>query len=160
MRWCSAPNGISSAARTSISSRPCSSSPLSSMAVTCTIPRCCHAKGSAITPSAGVNRVRLQREFGMFDIGKTKIGVIGLGYVGLPLAVEFGKQLPVVGFDINNARIAELNAGRDSSLDVEPHELKAATRLTMTTDMTDKEDCNIYIVTMPTPFHFHLCFVF
>src|SRR3569833_1076054 len=121
------------------------------MAVTCTIPRCCHAKGSAITPSAGVNRVRLQREFGMFDIGKTKIGVIGLGFVGLPLAVEFGKQLPVVGFDINKARIAELNAGRDSSLEVEPHELKAATRLTMTTDMAALEDCNFYIVTVPAP---------
>src|SRR3569832_1747665 len=151
MRWCSAPNGISSAARTSISSRPCSSSPLSSMAVTCTIPRCCHAKGSAITPSAGVNRVRLQREFGMFDIGKTKIGVIGLGYEGLPLAVEFGKQLPVVGFDINKARIAELNAGRDSSLEDVPHELKAATRLSLTSVLAALEDCNFYISTVPSP---------
>src|SRR3569832_673927 len=91
----------------------------------------------------------------MFDIGKTKIGVIGLGYVGLPLAEEFGKQLPVVGFDINKARIAELNAGRDSSREVEPHELKAATRLTMTTDMAALEDCNFYIVTVPTPIDRH-----
>src|SRR3569623_2307904 len=92
-----------------------------------------------------------QGERSMFDINKTRIGVIGLGYVGLPLAVELGKQLPVGGFDINKARIAELNAGRDSSLEVEPHELKAATRLTMTTDMAALEDCNFYIVTVPTP---------
>src|SRR3569832_1373629 len=73
------------------------------MAVTCTILCCCYAKGSAITPSAGVSRVRLQREFGMFDIGKTKIGVIGLGSVGLQLAVEFGEQLPVVGYGVITA---------------------------------------------------------
>src|SRR3569623_3118883 len=96
-----------------------------------------------------------QGERSMFDINKTRIGVIGLGYVGLPLAVEFGKQLPVVGFDINKARIADLNAGRDSSLEVEPHELKAATRLTMTTDMAALEDCNFYIVTVPTPIDRH-----
>lgn len=96
-----------------------------------------------------------QGERSMFDINKTKIGVIGLGYVGLPLAVEFGKQLPVVGFDINKARIAELKAGKDSSLEVEPHELKEATRLTITTDLSALESCNFYIVTVPTPIDRH-----
>src|SRR3569623_2432171 len=96
-----------------------------------------------------------QGERSMFDINKTRIGVIGLGFVGLPLAVKVGKQLPVVGCDSNKARIAELNAGRDSSLEGEPHELKAATRLTMTTDMAALEDCNFYIVTVPTPIDRH-----
>src|SRR3569833_413912 len=82
----------------------------------------------------------------MFDINQTRIGVIGLGYVGLPLAVEFGKQLPVVGFDINKARIAELKAGKDSSLEVEAHELKEATELTITADLGAQETCNFYIV--------------
>ncbi len=91
----------------------------------------------------------------MFDINNTKIGVIGLGYVGLPLAVEFGKQLPVVGFDINAARIAELKAGKDSSLEVEPHELKEATQLTVTTDAQALDACNFYIVTVPTPIDRH-----
>ena len=91
----------------------------------------------------------------MFDINNTKIGVIGLGYVGLPLAVEFGKQMPVVGFDINATRIAELNSGKDSSLEVEPHELKEAAQLAMTTDVDALHDCNFYIVTVPTPIDRH-----
>ena len=91
----------------------------------------------------------------MFDINNTKIGVIGLGYVGLPLAVEFGKQLPVVGFDINAARIAELQAGKDSSLEVEAHELKEATGLTVSTDAKSLDACNFYIVTVPTPIDRH-----
>src|SRR3569623_173135 len=96
-----------------------------------------------------------QGERSMFDINKTRIGVIGLGYVGLPLAVEFGKQLPVVGFDINKARSAELKAGKDSSLEVEPHELKEATQLTITADLGALESCNFYIVTVPTPLARH-----
>lgn len=91
----------------------------------------------------------------MFDISNTKIGVIGLGYVGLPLAVEFAKHLPVTGFDINKARIAELKAGKDSSLEVEPHELAEATQLTVTTDSAALDDCNFYIVTVPTPIDKH-----
>src|SRR3569623_3424308 len=96
-----------------------------------------------------------QGERSMFDINKTRIGVIGLGYVGLPLAVEFGKQLPVVGFDINIARIAELKAGKDRSLEVEPHELKEATELTITADLGALESCNFYIVTVPPPIDRH-----
>jgi UDP-N-acetyl-D-glucosamine/UDP-N-acetyl-D-galactosamine dehydrogenase len=63
------------------------------------------------------------------DLATTQIGILGLGYVGLPLAVEFGKHYRTIGFDINAARIAELRAGRDSSLEVEPDELRTADRL-------------------------------
>ena len=87
----------------------------------------------------------------MFNVDQTKIGVIGLGYVGLPLAVEFGRQLPTVGFDINKARIAELQAGKDSSLEVDPAELAQAIRLSVTTDPAALETCNVYVVTVPTP---------
>ncbi len=87
----------------------------------------------------------------MLKLEETKIGMIGLGYVGLPLAVEFGKKMPVIGLDINPDRIAELRQGRDSSLEVEPEELKEATQLTYTADPADLGDCNVYIVTVPTP---------
>ena len=63
------------------------------------------------------------------DLSNAQISVIGLGYVGLPLAVEFGKQRPVMGFDINTARVAELQSGRDSTLEVEPQDLAAAAYL-------------------------------
>ena len=84
-----------------------------------------------------------------------KLAIIGLGYVGLPLAVAFGKIRPVVGFDINAARIAELREGRDSTREVEPDQLAAAAQLTFTTDTTEIADCNIYIVTVPTPIDGH-----
>ena len=87
----------------------------------------------------------------MRDLTSVRLGVIGLGYVGLPLAVEFGKRFPVTGFDVNAHRIAELRAGRDSSLEVEPAELKAATHLRCTDVEADLADCNVYIVTVPTP---------
>ena len=80
-----------------------------------------------------------------------RIAIIGLGYVGLPLAVEFAKQRAVVGFDINATRIAELSAGNDRTLETEAEELAAATHLTLTTDIADIADCSIYIVTVPTP---------
>jgi UDP-N-acetyl-D-galactosamine dehydrogenase len=80
-----------------------------------------------------------------------KLAVVGLGYVGLPLAVEFGKKRSVVGFDINVARIAELQAGQDSTLEVEETEMRQASGLRYTTDPEDLADCNIYIVTVPTP---------
>jgi len=80
-----------------------------------------------------------------------RIAIIGLGYVGLPLAVEFGKKFPVVGFDIKPQRIAELEAGRDSTREVEPAELKAAKQLTCTNDVERLRDCNVFIVTVPTP---------
>ena len=87
----------------------------------------------------------------MRDLTGVRLGVIGLGYVGLPLAVEFGKRFPVTGFDVNAPRIAELRAGRDSSLEVEPAELRAATHLRCTDVEADLADCNVYIVTVPTP---------
>lgn len=80
-----------------------------------------------------------------------KIAVIGLGYVGLPLAVEFGKQRPVVGFDINQARIAELRVGRDGTLEVPEEELAQAAYLQFSSDKADLADCDIFIVTVPTP---------
>lgn len=80
-----------------------------------------------------------------------RIGVIGLGYVGLPLAVEFGRRQPVIGFDINPARIRELKSGRDSTLETTPQELRAARQLRFTTRWTDLRACNFYIVTVPTP---------
>ena len=86
-----------------------------------------------------------------FDFQDLRIGVIGLGYVGLPLAVEFGKKYPTVGFDVKEARVAELEAGHDSTLEVEPDELAEATGLTYTTSVEDLADCNFYVVTVPTP---------
>jgi UDP-N-acetyl-D-glucosamine/UDP-N-acetyl-D-galactosamine dehydrogenase len=80
-----------------------------------------------------------------------KIGVIGLGYVGLPLAVEFGKTLDVVGFDINNARIAELKNGIDRTREVTSEELKSAGKLQLSADVDDLRSVNYFIVTVPTP---------
>jgi len=80
-----------------------------------------------------------------------RVAVVGLGYVGLPLAVEFGKQYDTVGFDINAARVAELRSGRDGTLEVEPELLAEATHLSFSDDLDDIRDCNVYIVTVPTP---------
>ena len=80
-----------------------------------------------------------------------KIAIIGLGYVGLPLAVEFGKGRPVVGFDINTSRINELKGGVDSTLEASAEELASAKHLSFTTDIEDIRDCDTYIVTVPTP---------
>jgi len=82
---------------------------------------------------------------------ESRIAIIGLGYVGLPLAVEFGKQFDTVGFDINAARIAELRAGRDRTLEVEPELLAQAIRLRFTDQADGIAGCNVYIVTVPTP---------
>ena len=87
----------------------------------------------------------------MFNVDQAKIAIIGLGYVGLPLAVQFGKRFPTIGFDINKARIAELRAGKDSSLEVEPDELAQAGRLRVTGEPSELESCNVYVVTVPTP---------
>jgi len=84
-----------------------------------------------------------------------KIAIIGLGYVGLPLAVEFGKKTEVIGFDINKPRITELQSGKDSTLEVSEDELKEATKLSYTANAEDVRDCNIYIVTVPTPIDDH-----
>lgn len=81
--------------------------------------------------------------------------MVGLGYVGLPLAVEFGKHRPVIGFDIKHERIAELQAGRDTTLEVDDAELAAAKGLEFTTDSAALQNCNVYIVTVPTPVDEH-----
>jgi UDP-N-acetyl-D-galactosamine dehydrogenase len=83
--------------------------------------------------------------------GTKKIAVIGLGYVGLPLAVEFGKKRPVVGFDVKADRIEQLRAGQDSTLEVSPEELAEASQLNFTTDPADLAECQVFIVTVPTP---------
>ena len=80
-----------------------------------------------------------------------KIGVIGLGYVGLPLAVEFGKKYPVLGFDINQKRVDELSAGHDATLEVSDEELKDIKQLNFSCNKQELADCNVYIVTVPTP---------
>jgi UDP-N-acetyl-D-galactosamine dehydrogenase len=80
-----------------------------------------------------------------------RIAIIGLGYVGLPLAVEFGKHYVTVGFDINDKRILELKAFTDKTLEVSSNELQAATNLIYTTNPGDLKPCNIYIITVPTP---------
>ena len=81
----------------------------------------------------------------------TRVAVIGLGYVGLPLAVGFGRQLETLGFDINAQRVAELQAHRDHTLEVTSEELKATTGLRFSADAGDLPSCNVFIVTVPTP---------
>ena len=90
-----------------------------------------------------------------FSLEATKLAVIGLGYVGLPLAVEFGKHRTVVGFDINTNRISALKAGHDSTLEVDDDELAAAANLSFSNALEDIADCNVYIVTVPTPIDTH-----
>ena len=85
------------------------------------------------------------------DLSRVRIAIVGLGYVGLPLAVEFGKRYDTVGFDIRPDRVAELQAGRDDTLEVEPAELAAATRLAYATQRDAIAECNVFIVTVPTP---------
>lgn len=94
------------------------------------------------------------------NIKNSKIAVIGLGYVGLPLAVEFGKKFPTIGFDINQKRVDELNSGHDRTLEVDDADLKSVVEqdfksdkngLTVTSETKDLEACNVYIVTVPTP---------
>jgi len=87
----------------------------------------------------------------MFNKQTPRIAIIGLGYVGLPLAVEFGKQLPTVGFDVNAQRIASLKRGVDATLETTAEELAAATQLQITDDRAAIASCNVYIVTVPTP---------
>lgn len=85
------------------------------------------------------------------NLDNVKIAVIGLGYVGLPLAVEFGKQLPTLGFDVNSARIAELEMGFDRTQETTEEELLQAHHLHYTASSEDLRTCNVYIVTVPTP---------
>jgi len=85
------------------------------------------------------------------NLENTRVAIVGLGYVGLPLAVEFGKHFTTVGFDINASRVAELREGRDSTLEVSGEELAASGRLTYSDHLDDLADCDVYIVTVPTP---------
>jgi len=85
------------------------------------------------------------------SVKNTSIAIVGLGYVGLPLAVEFGKQYPTVGFDINQKRIQELQAGQDITLEMSSDELADAVQLRYSTAVADIAQCNVYIVTVPTP---------
>ncbi|HEU4591400.1 MAG TPA: nucleotide sugar dehydrogenase, partial [Steroidobacteraceae bacterium] len=84
-----------------------------------------------------------------------RIGVVGLGYVGLPLAVEFGKRYDTVGFDIKADRIAELQKGHDSTLECSKEELEAAKRLKYSSNLKDLKRCRVFIVTVPTPVDRH-----
>ncbi|MET0330633.1 MAG: Vi polysaccharide biosynthesis UDP-N-acetylglucosamine C-6 dehydrogenase TviB [Dyella sp.] len=87
----------------------------------------------------------------MGNLESTKLAIVGLGYVGLPLAVEFGKRYDTLGFDINAERIAALRAGHDSTLEVDAAELGQATQLRFSAEWNDLRACNVYIVTVPTP---------
>jgi UDP-N-acetyl-D-galactosamine dehydrogenase len=89
------------------------------------------------------------------NLDQIKLGIIGLGYVGLPLAVEFGKKRSVVGFDLNPKRIDELRSGIDATLEVDAAELSQAGQLTFSTDVEDLRGCNCFIVTVPTPIDEH-----
>lgn len=87
----------------------------------------------------------------MLQLAELKIAIIGLGYVGLPLAVEFGKQVSVVGFDIHQKRIDELKSGQDHTLEVSKEELVQASQLSYSANLEDLKNCNFFIVTVPTP---------
>lgn len=87
----------------------------------------------------------------MLRIEDVKLAVVGLGYVGLPLAVEFGKKRPVLGFDINKRRIEELKQGHDHTLEVEEHDLSAAAHLRYSYEPESLAEANVFIVTVPTP---------
>jgi UDP-N-acetyl-D-galactosamine dehydrogenase len=89
------------------------------------------------------------------ELDGLRIAVIGLGYVGLPLAVAFGQQRPTIGFDINSERVAALRRGRDATLEVSAGELAAATRLRFSDEVSAITDCNLYIITVPTPIDGH-----
>ena len=91
----------------------------------------------------------------MKQVEQSTLAIIGLGYVGLPLAVEFGKQLPTIGFDINKTRIEELKGGNDHTLETTQEELRDAKHLQYTDHLEDLRDANVFIVTVPTPIDDH-----
>ena len=84
------------------------------------------------------------------------IGVIGLGYVGLPLAAEFGRNRNVIGFDINESRIIELKNGVDRTLEISNKELKDSIHLSFSSNLADLKECKIFIITVPTPINLSL----
>lgn len=85
----------------------------------------------------------------MINNDDIKIGVIGLGYVGLPLAIEFGKKYSTLGFDINRTRVDELKVAKDRTLECSEDEIKSSTYALYTNDIKQLEDCNVYVVTVP-----------
>ena len=91
----------------------------------------------------------------MQQLSNTRLAIIGLGYVGLPLAVEFGKHYPTQGFDINQSRISSLRDGQDHTLEVSSEELAQATQLQFSSELADLRQANVYIVTVPTPIDEH-----
>ncbi|HET8555168.1 MAG TPA: Vi polysaccharide biosynthesis UDP-N-acetylglucosamine C-6 dehydrogenase TviB [Rhodanobacteraceae bacterium] len=91
----------------------------------------------------------------MHTLHDPKIAIVGLGYVGLPLAIEFGKQFDVIGFDINDARVRELREGHDHTCETSPDELAAATRLVFASDPQALKKCHVFVVTVPTPVDVH-----
>jgi len=91
----------------------------------------------------------------MIKLNNIKIAVIGLGYVGLPLAVEFSRKYSVIGFDISEERLSELSSGQDLTMEVGLHELAGAVNLRYSNNASDLEGCNVYIVTVPTPINSH-----
>jgi len=91
----------------------------------------------------------------MHSIDNIHIGILGLGYVGLPLAVEFGRKINTLGFDINQQRIEELRVGKDRTLETDSEELASAKQLNFSSNLDDLRDCNFYIVTVPTPIDEH-----
>ncbi len=97
----------------------------------------------------------MARQQSPLGLRNCRIGVIGLGYVGLPLAVEFGKHYDTTGFDVREERIAELKRGRDHTLEVESKELRASKRLSFTADLKELKRCRVFIVTVPTPIDEH-----
>lgn len=91
----------------------------------------------------------------LLSLEEITVGIVGLGYVGLPLAVEFGKVRTTLGFDINGKRIAELRAGHDATGETDGDDLASATQLTFSDDLTDLARCNVYIIAVPTPIDQH-----
>ncbi|HEY6454400.1 MAG TPA: Vi polysaccharide biosynthesis UDP-N-acetylglucosamine C-6 dehydrogenase TviB [Steroidobacteraceae bacterium] len=91
----------------------------------------------------------------MFNLHECRVGIVGLGYVGLPLAVEFGKHFDTVGFDVKPERIRALKAGRDSTREASAKEIRSASRLQFTTRLQDLKRCGVMVVTVPTPIDRH-----
>ena len=110
-----------------------------------------HDRTSRYTAGAPYQRLERTMATRKLSLRKCRVGVIGLGYVGLPLAVEFGKHFETVGFDVRPERVAELERGKDSTLEVSRADLKAAQRLTYSTALADLKRCDVFVVTVPTP---------
>jgi UDP-N-acetyl-D-galactosamine dehydrogenase len=110
--------------------------------------------GGSQPANRAVETAKKTRKPGMFRmqaLENTKIAIVGLGYVGLPLAVEFGKRYDTLGFDINATRVEQLRTGLDTTLEVDADELAAASRLRFSASLDDIRTCNVYVVTVPTP---------